>query len=501
MLRLWLTGLAGLMALGEGNLWAPALGQTPPAQADARESDRSEALIARIRSRAGVPPSALDAWDHGRYASALTEVEDALSRCRPTPARPDHCLNLLLAASRLASETGDGERGLRHGIAAAEAARAALGDESTESAMAFDAMGSAFLEMDQPAEAEILFRQSLSIYEQTGEASSLRRANQMVGDSIGAQGRSVEAEPWFRRALDLTVQEFGERHAETASAETGLGTVLAEQGRSREAEVHFRRALSIRLAVHGEENAATALSYSNVAFALRAQLMPAEAEPFARRALAIHRRVHGELDAATASDYNVLGSTLLGAGRAAESELYFRHALAIRRRVLGENRFRTAQSYNDLGASLLAQRRSREAEPYLRLALGTIRATLGEDHPLAIGALINLGFLLSQRGGAAESEVVFRHAAAMAERRLPASDPHLALARLHLAAFWQAARSHPRQTYELYRRALSQVIEQSAAAPPVAPGVERELAARRGDFAAQIGAAWAAAATLPQTAR
>ena len=72
---------------------------------------------------------------------------------------------------------------------------------------------------------------------------------------------------------------------------------LDAQGRYQEAEPLFRKALEIRRAALGEAHADTAASYNNVAFNLNAQGRYAEAEPLYRKGLEIRRAALGEAHA------------------------------------------------------------------------------------------------------------------------------------------------------------------------------------------------------------
>ena len=112
-------------------------------------------------------------------------------------------------------------------------------------------------------------------------------ANNTVAFNLDAQGRYAEADPLYRKALDIHRAALGENHPDTATSYSNVASNLNAQGRYAEAEPLYRKALDIRRAVLGKCHPDTAQSYNNVASNLNAQGRYAEAERMAQNALTI----------------------------------------------------------------------------------------------------------------------------------------------------------------------------------------------------------------------
>ena len=86
-----------------------------------------------------------------------------------------------------------------------------------------------------------------------------------------AQGRYEEAEPLYKKALEISEKVLGEEHPNTATSYNNLAGLYESQGRYEEAEPLYKKALGIREKVLGEEHPDTAISYNNLAFLYLAQ--------------------------------------------------------------------------------------------------------------------------------------------------------------------------------------------------------------------------------------
>ncbi len=96
-------------------------------------------------------------------------------------------------------------------------------------------------------QAESHARRALSNYESASmHHPDVARALTMVGASVHAQGRDVEALPLLERALELGEETLGEDHDDFASLLTDLGAVQLELGHGDKALESLERALSIR---------------------------------------------------------------------------------------------------------------------------------------------------------------------------------------------------------------------------------------------------------------
>src|ERR1700722_4108460 len=108
------------------------------------------------------------------------------------------------------------------------------------------------------------------------------------------QGKYSEAEPLYRKALEIDLKVLGELYPDTAIVCNNLALNLKDQGKYREAEPLFRKALEMYRKALGERHPGTVLSHNNMAINLHAQGKYREAESLSRKALALCRNVHGE---------------------------------------------------------------------------------------------------------------------------------------------------------------------------------------------------------------
>ena len=122
--------------------------------------------------------------------------------------------------------------------------------------------------------------------------------------------------PLLTRAVEIDRRAWGERHPETATAETNLSGLLLAAGRTEEAVRLGRAALAGFEATLGGDHPRTAGAASNLADALRAKGDRAGAERLYRRALDIDERAYGPQHPETLNDARNLTEFLQEAGRA-----------------------------------------------------------------------------------------------------------------------------------------------------------------------------------------
>ena len=234
--------------------------------------------------------------------------------------------------------------------------------------------------------------------------------NNNLAVNLNSQGRYADADPFYRKALEIRLAVLGEGHLTTASSYNNVAVNLQDQGRYAEAEPLLGKALAIRQAALGENHPETARSYGNLAAVLSAQGRYAEAEPLLRKALAIRRAALGEEHPLTAASDDSLAANLEDQGRLAAAEPLYRQALSVRRAALGERHPLTAASLNNLAYNLDSQGRLAEAEPLYRQALEIRTAELGPRHPYTATSLNNLASVLESQGRRGEAEGLYRQA-------------------------------------------------------------------------------------------
>lgn len=185
------------------------------------------------------------------------------------------------------------------------------------------------------AEAEALARRALVIAENEYGLDHLEVAEALddLARVLPAEN-SREEEALYRRALAIKRTAYGEEHAEYARALHAVAASLMIQGRFDEAEPLFRRVLEIEERTLGpsESLAASVANYAQLLMML--QRLP-EAEEPSRHALEMVERVAGRDAFLTSSLLISRASILQAQGREEEAEQVLRRAVPIVERSLG----------------------------------------------------------------------------------------------------------------------------------------------------------------------
>jgi tetratricopeptide (TPR) repeat protein len=126
-------------------------------------------------------------------------------------------------------------------------------------------------------------------FAQRDEAATLNAR----GNELYQAGKYAEAEPLYKRALEIREKALGPDHPDVAQSLNGLAELYRAQGRYAEAEPLFKRALAIFEKALGPDHPDVAQSLNGLAELYRAQGRSAEAEPFFKRALAIFEKALG----------------------------------------------------------------------------------------------------------------------------------------------------------------------------------------------------------------
>jgi len=143
-----------------------------------------------------------------------------------------------------------------------------------------------------------------------------------------AQGKFVDAEPLYLRALHIYEESRGNEHLDVAATVNNLGVLHKMHGQYAAAEPYLVRALAIKEKLLGTEDPEVALSLHNLASLYVAQERYEQAEPLFRRAIAIRERgAHGPELAKSLEQY---AGVLRRVGRAVEAEAIEARAKEVR---------------------------------------------------------------------------------------------------------------------------------------------------------------------------
>ena len=194
----------------------------------------------------------------------------------------------------------------------------------------------------------------------------------------------------FRTRFGVTRRAyFGIAIAErTSILETlnNLGSLYVDQGRLVEAEKMYQRALVGCEEALGPEHASTLLIVDNLGTLHRAQ---------------------GRLtDAENMYDSN-LGALYADQGHLGDAEKMYDHALAGFEKALGTEHTSTLKTVNNLGALYADQGRMADAEEMYHRALAGCEKALGAEHTSTLSTLSNLGTVYAAQGRLADAEDMY----------------------------------------------------------------------------------------------
>ena len=262
-----------------------------------------------------------------------------------------------------------------------------------------------------------------------------------------------EAEPLYRRVLEIREQVLGANHPDVAQTLNSLGLVLQNEGSYDDAERIHKRALAIREQALGANHPLVAQTLSNLGGVYNLQGRSAQAEGLFERALAIREQAFGANSREVAYSLGSVGNVYRIRGRYAEAEALLQRALVILERELGANHLDVAQALHNLGLVFANEAKYAEAEALYKRSLAIREHALGESHPQVAWSLRNLGGVHQSQGKYEEAETLYKRALAIRERVLGEGHPDIA-SDLNSLAFLYGAEGKYAEAERLYKRAL-----------------------------------------------
>jgi eukaryotic-like serine/threonine-protein kinase len=294
-----------------------------------------------------------------------------------------------------------------------------LGPEHPDVAEACDRLGDVYRKQGRYAAAEPLLKRAVAIREKRLPPNAPLIADSLtkLGNLYESMGRLNEAQPVLDRALAIREQNKGDE-AGLARTLHSVAILLARRAKFAEAEPHFRRTLDIRERTMGRDHPDVATTCTNLANVCMLQKRFAEAEPLYARALEIRRRALGPRHASVAETLEGLGNLYLEENRLDAAEPLFREALSIYQQAYGATHRNVGVALDNRGKILVRQHRYKDAEACFRQALVIFEKTLQVDDPYVGETLHDLGELYREIKRPADAEPVFRRSLAIRERVL-----------------------------------------------------------------------------------
>jgi CHAT domain-containing protein/tetratricopeptide (TPR) repeat protein len=267
-------------------------------------------------------------------------------------------------------------------------------------------------------EAEPLYRRAIDLQQKllAPDDPELAASMHEFGVLLSDRPPYEEAERWLREAIRIDETAFGPDDPKIADHLYWMAEAYIGAGRYDDAEHALNRGIHIDEQAFGPVSSQVADDLGMLGRGYIEQGNYAEAERALRRAFDIGERVHGPDDAGLVRHLYDLGRLYHRQGRGSEAEAFFRRALAIDEKVHGPESQRVAEDMAFLGNVLSGLGRFAEAEPLLRRALFLEEKAHPEGHAGIAGTLRWLGYMYVEAARYAEAADVLQRAQAMDER-------------------------------------------------------------------------------------
>jgi eukaryotic-like serine/threonine-protein kinase len=249
-------------------------------------------------------------------------------------------------------------------------------------------------------DAEPHFKKSLQLRERT---AGTRSAPALAGlrdlaELYLAKGTLDSAAAVLR---DATAREAGESATPDsirASVLSDMGSLAHGEGHNADAERWHREALAIQQRAYGPASDVVALSVNDIGVAVGDQGRLPESEALLRQALGVLQANHPEPNERVAKSLAALATVLDFQGKAAPAESAYVETLALRKRLLGPEHPDYTYTLFNYSMFIFDQKRYKEAAEYSREILALRGKTLPESHPSIAAALQTLGRSLDKLG-------------------------------------------------------------------------------------------------------
>lgn len=239
----------------------------------------------------------------------------------------------------------------------------------------------------------------------------------LFGKVLFEEGKYNEAESFFRQALPLRIQIFGEEAYPTTNVMFMLGRTLIQQGKYAEANQILQHALELIEHLYGAGNPDSTKIRNHIGNVMLHLGQYADAEIIYKKALKYSEgsedKVHLRFRAATLYG---LARAMKETSRYTDAENYARLSLELRERLFGKEHPDTAISLGMLGLIVLNEGRLQDARTLLEKALPIHQKALGNNHPDTAKVEEGLAVINWKENKIGDADKLFRHAIASSKQ-------------------------------------------------------------------------------------
>lgn len=323
-----------------------------------------------------------------------------------------------------------------------------------------------------------------------------------LADSLAGQGRYADADPLYRRSLEIYVARVREREHLyiTALAAGDVATNLMQLYRFEDAMPFIEQQRRVYERIRPRNHPDIAIAIAKAAFAQDALTQFDQAAQSYQRALAMMEAAREQRPDAHATVLNNYALTLMHQQRWPEAGVALRGALAMRERVLPANHPDIAQTWLNIAGLYNAEGKFDDAEEASRRALEMLEQSLTADsgearpdlalarqgfagtlagqgrlpeakamyrraadglpaqHPLRVLLLNDLAMTMQGQGRLQDAEPIFREAIALA-RTADADRPEVSVPVLHNLSLNLLLQQRPGEAEQIERQAYAIVLQ------------------------------------------
>lgn len=254
-------------------------------------------------------------------------------------------------------------------------------------------LGMLLMERGKLTEAEPFFKRAIEIetLHPPDPAQRPMRPRSMLGYLYFLMGRRRDAESMLREEVSSMQNDGGGPRVELGYALHSLGELMVQLSRSIEAENAFWDAMKVREQVLGKEDPTVGRSLFMVAKMVESRGDNKNPESMYRRVLAIDEKAYGKESMQVIDDLLSLANNVHALGRYSESEALIHRAIAVVKKNFGEESINYANAYSFLAKCLTDQKRYDEADTAQKLSLDLTQKNLGDQHASTALAWLALG--------------------------------------------------------------------------------------------------------------
>jgi tetratricopeptide (TPR) repeat protein len=296
-----------------------------------------------------------------------------------------------------------------------------VGQESAEVASVIDQLAELHEKQDQPADAEVKYKEALRIKELRLGHESLDVAATLnnLANFYKKQDRFVDAESIYKEALRINKLKLGHESMDVAATLSNLANLFERQNQLAEAEMTYKEALRIRELKLGHETPEVALSICNIAGLLsKQQDRMDEAETMYKEALRILVLKLGHESLGVADTIHNLAWLHEKQDRMAEAEAMYQEALRLKLPKLGHESLDIAKLMSNLAAFHWRQNQLDDAVAMYKKALRIEELKLGHESLNVATTLFNLAGLHWKQDRLADAEAMYKEALCIRELTL-----------------------------------------------------------------------------------